>query len=130
VKGYARLGAMFLASAFLFPSVASAAGREERVRLKRGATEVRVSGRLTPARDEARFVIRARAGQTLSVELSGLGPLSGEVVSPSGKSEGQPGGGVFFNERLNESGDYRIHISEGNRGEKRNVQFVLKIQLR
>jgi hypothetical protein len=130
VKGYGRLAAMFLASAFLFTSVASAAGREERIRLKRGATEVRVSGRLTPAKDRARFVIRARAGQTLSVELSGPGPLSGDVISPSGKSEGQPGGGVVFNERLTESGDYRIHISEGNRGEKRNVQFVLKIQLR
>jgi hypothetical protein len=130
MKGHARLAAMFVASAFLFNSVASAAGREERIRLKRGAKEVRVSGRLTPATDEARFVIRARAGQTLSVELSGPGPLSGDVISPSGKSEGQPGGGVFFNERLTESGDYRINISEGNRGEKRNVQFVLKIQLR
>jgi hypothetical protein len=130
VKGYTRLAATFLASAFLFTSVASAAGRDERIRLKRGATEVRVSGRLTPAKSEARFVIRARAGQTLSVELAGPGPFSGEVISPSGKSEGQPGGGVYFNERLTESGDYRIHISEGNRGEKRSVQFVLKIQLR
>ena len=130
MKGYTRLAAMFLASAFLFISAASAAGRVERIRLKRGATEVRVSGRLTPAKSEARFVIRARAGQTLSIELSGPGPFSGEVISPSGKSEGQPGGGVYFNERLTESGDYRIHISEGNRGEKRNVQFVLKIQLR
>jgi hypothetical protein len=130
VKGYTRLAAMFLACAFLLTSAASAAGRDQRIRLKRGATEVRVSGRLTPAKSEARFVIRARAGQTLSIELSGPGPFSGAVISPSGKSEGQPGGGVYFNERLTESGDYRIHISEGNRGERRKVEFVLKIQLR
>jgi len=120
----------FFAGVFLFTSVASTEVREKRINLKRGITDARVSGRLTPAKDEARYVIRAMAGQMLSVELSGPGPLSGEVVSPSGKSEGQPGGGVFFNEKLSETGDYRIRISEGNRGEKRNVQFVLKIQLR
>ena len=106
------------------------AQNEQRVRFKPGTTQIRLNGRLSPQKDEARYIVQAQAGRRLIVELTGPGPLSGEVVSPSGRREGQPGGGVFFDEKLSESGGYLIRISEGNRGEKRNVRFVLKIQLR
>jgi len=116
--------------AFACSSPVSSAEEEQRIRLKPGSTEARISGRLTPKNDEARYVLQASSGQRLTVELTGAGPLSGEVMSPSGKKEGQPGGGVFFDEQLTESGDYRIRISEGSRGEKRNVRFVLRIRVR
>src|SRR5262245_26000617 len=111
-------------------SPVSSAEKEQRIRLKPGSTQARLSGRLTPKNDEARYVLHADGGQRLTVELTGPGPLSGEVVSPSGKQEGQPGGGVFFDQQLTETGDYRIRISEGSRGEKRNVRFVLRIRVR
>jgi hypothetical protein len=121
----ATLLAVLICTAPLWP-----ANQEQRIRLKPGATEARVTGRLTPKNGEMRYVIRGEAGQRLTVTLTGPGPFSAEVISPSGKQEGQPGGGVFFDNRLTETGDYRIRITEGNRGEKRSVRFVLKIQLR
>jgi len=91
---------------------------------------VRIAGRLTAKNDQVDYVLRGNKGQRLMLALMGPGPLSGIVTSPSGKEEGQPGGGVFFDQELIETGDYRIHISEGTRGEKRNVRFVLYIRLR
>ena len=115
---------------FICTSLAFSIVKEQRIKLKPGTTEARVSGRLTPKTFEARYVLKAVAGQRLTAEVTGAGPLSGEVESPSAKLEGQPGGGVFFDESLTETGDYRIRISEGSRAEKRNVSFVLRIQLR
>jgi hypothetical protein len=105
------------------------AEREQRIQLKAGRDEVRINGRLTTKSDHVDYVLRGNKGQRLTLTLMGPGPLSGTVTSPSGKEEGQPGGGVFFDQELTETGDYRIHISEGSRGEKRNVRFVLRIRL-
>jgi len=105
------------------------AEREQRIHLKPGGREVRIAGRLTAKADQANYILRADKDQRLTVRLMGPGPLSGTVTAPSGKEEGQPGGGVFFDQKLIETGDYRIRISEGNRGEKRNVRFELRIRL-
>ena len=105
------------------------AEREQRIHLKPGGREVRIAGRLTATADQAHYIVRANKDQRLTVRLMGPGPLTGTVTSPSGKEEGQPGGGVFFDQKLIETGDYRIRISEGNRGEKRNVRFELGIRL-
>ena len=119
---------LLLVIAFACSSPASAE-KDQRIQLKPNSTEARITGRLTAKNDEARYVLHANGGQRLTAELTGAGPLSGEVVSPSGKQEGQPGEGVFFDEQLTETGDYRIRISEGGRGEKRNVRFVLRIRV-
>jgi hypothetical protein len=121
--------ALFI-SVFICTSPIFSIVKEQRIKLKPGTTEARVRGRLTPKTFEARYVLKAVVGQRLTVEVTGPGPLSGEVESPSAKLEGQPGGGVFFDEWLTETGDYRIRISEGSRAEKRNVSFLLRIQLR
>ena len=105
------------------------AEREQRIVLKPGRSDVQITGRLTAKNDQVHYVLRGNKGQRLTLTLMGPGPLSGTVTSPSGKEEGQPGGGVFFDQELVETGDYRIHISEGNRGEKRNVRFVLRIRV-
>jgi hypothetical protein len=105
------------------------AEREQRIQLKSGRGEVRITGRLTAKNDQVHYILRANKGQRLTLTLMGPGPLSATVTSPSGKEEGQPGGGVFFDQELIETGDYRIHISEGNRGEKRDVRFVLGIRI-
>jgi hypothetical protein len=120
-----------LLAAFSFVSFPIfAASQEQRIRLKPGENEASVRGLLSPKKDEARYVIHAVAGQRLTVELTGPGPLSGEIVLPSGRSEGSPGAGAFFDQKLTESGDYRIRVSEGTRAEKRKSQFILKIRLR
>jgi hypothetical protein len=105
------------------------AEREQRIQLKAGRGEVRITDRLTAKNDQVHYVLRGTKGQRLTLTLMGPGPLSGTVTSPSGKEEGQPGGGVFFDQQLIETGDYRIHISEGSRGEKRTVRFVLRIRI-
>src|SRR5215469_11708253 len=105
------------------------AEREQRIHLRPGGREVRIAGRLTAQADRAHYILRASKDQRLTVTLMGPGPLSGTVTSPSGKEEGQPGGGVLFDRQLIDTGDYRIRISEGNRGEKQNVRFELRIRL-
>ena len=105
------------------------AEHEQRIDLKPGGRELRIAGRLSAKADQAHYILRASKDQRLTVTLIGPGPLSGTVTSPSGKEEGQPGGGVFFDQKLIETGDYRIRISEGNRGEKQNVRFELRIRL-
>ena len=76
--------ALLLCSVTVWP-----ANKEQRIRLKSHATEARVSARLTPKNDEAIYVIRADAGRHLTLTLSGAGPLSGVVTSPSGKKIGR-----------------------------------------
>jgi hypothetical protein len=130
IRNPARPVVVFLVLAVSCTLSLHSAVKEQRIRIKARATEARINGQLTVQNDEARYVLRANSGQRLTAELIGPGPFSATIESPSGKQEGQPGGGVFFDQQLTETGDYHIRISQGSRGEKRNVRFVLKIHLR
>lgn len=113
--------------AFLISSV-PAQKTPQRVSFARGATVARVTGHLNGVRDEALFVLRAGAGQHMRVEINGRGATRGVVIFPSGKQDGGPGG-VVFDDNIDETGDYRIRVTESSMANEWRGSFVLKIEI-
>lgn len=104
------------------------AALERRIRFRRGQTEAQVKGRLNGMADKALFVLRARKGQHMRVEIKGQGATRGWVISPSGEEEGAPGGVIFDNE-LRETGDYRIRVRESQMAEAWKGTFILRVTI-
>ena len=117
----------FLISAGSISSV-RAQRAPQRVTFARGATVARATGYLRGMNDAAEFVLRAKAGQHMRVEINARGATRGMVTFPSGKQEGAPGG-VIFDDNIDESGDYRIGVSESSMGEAWRGSIVLKIEI-
>ena len=117
-----------IAAAMCFISSAHAQKSPHRVSFARGATVARASGYLRGIRDEALFVLRAGAGQHMRVEIIGRGATRGVVIFPSGKQDGGPGG-VVFNDNIDETGDYRIRVTESSMANAWRGSFVVKIEI-
>src|SRR2546425_11243556 len=100
----------------------------QRVTFARGATGARATGYLRGMNDAAEFVLRAKAGQHMRVEINARGATRGMVTFPSGKQEGAPGG-VIFDDNIDENGDYRIGVSESSMGDAWRGRFVLKVEI-
>ena len=104
--------AAIITAAFLIPS-AAAQKAPQRIYFARGATEARAIGYLRGIRDEAVFVLRAKAGQHMRVDIRGRGATRGIVIFPDGQQDGAPGG-VVFDGILPTTGDYRIRVTESS----------------
>jgi hypothetical protein len=100
----------------------------QRVTFARGATVARATGYLRGLNDAADFVLRAKAGQHMRVEINARGATRGMVTFPSGKQDGAPGG-VIFDDNINETGDYRIRVTESSMGDAWRGSFGLKIEI-
>jgi hypothetical protein len=87
---------------------------ERRISFRLGTYGSAVRGYLTPVCNQLFYVLRARAGQHMRVELASAGPGSGQVTFPGGGGAGGRIGtfGVIFDGTLPSSGDYRIRVSE------------------
>jgi hypothetical protein len=88
-----------------------------------------VRGSLRSINDKALFILRARSGQRMRVNISGAGATRGIVIFPSGKQDGAPGG-VIFDDVLTETGDYRIRVTESSMAEEWRGSFVLEVEIR
>src|SRR5437763_14221685 len=99
-----------------------------RINFARGATRATARGYLRGVRDEVFFVMRAQANQHMRVEISGRGATRGVVIFPSGKQDGGPGG-VVFDDKIDETGDYRIRVTESSMADAWRGRFVLKIEI-
>ena len=106
----------------------SAANSQTRIYFGRGATRATARGYLRGIHDEANFVLRARAGQHMRVDIRGRGPTRGMVSFPSGGGEGSPGG-VVFDGTLPDNGDYRIRVTESSMAEAWRGSFTLIIDI-
>ena len=102
-----------LAIAAIMALTNSAGFAQTRVYFARGATRATARGYLRGMRDEANFVLRAKAGQHMRVEILARGATRGTVTFPSGQGDGQPGG-LIFDGILPDTGDYRISVSESS----------------
>lgn len=116
-----------IASAFLISS-APAQKSPRRVYFARGATVARVTGYLRGIRDEAAFVLRAKAGQRMRVDIRGRGATRGIVIFPNGQQDGAPGG-VVFDGILPVTGDYRIRVTESSMANTWSGSFTLIIKV-
>ncbi len=101
---------------------------QTRVYFARGATRATARGYLRGIRDEANFVLRAKAGQHMRVEIKGRGATRGMVTFPSGQGDGQPGG-VIFDGILPDTGDYRISVSESSMADPWRGSFTVTIDI-
>lgn len=126
-----RPPALLLATLFLFSSFAGSTARAKtprRIVFARGATVARATGYLRGVRDEAWFVLRAKSGQHMRVEIRGRGPTRGIIVFPSGKQDGGPGG-VIYDGVIDESGDFKIRVTESSMGEAWRGRFTLTVKI-
>jgi hypothetical protein len=119
------LGLMLLVTQIAWASTTA----ERRIRFKKGQTVACVQGTLHHIHDEASFVLHARAGQHMRVNIIGKGPTRGVVTFPSGQQDGGPGG-IIFDAHLPETGNYRIRVTESSMGEEWEGTFLLNVRIR
>ena len=101
-----------------------------RIRFTTGAISAQVRGRFTPANERVRYVIKARKGDHMVVNIipvtRGL-TMAGTVAFPSGQGDGGPGG-IVMNADLDESGDYTIEVSQHTMGSNYSSgSFILEV---
>jgi hypothetical protein len=122
---------LIILAALVLPDLQASVGAKKvrRIRFKPGATAARVRGSLRGVKDEALFVLHARSGQHMRVNISGAGPTRGIVIFPSGKQDGQPGG-LIFDDTLMETGDYRIRVTESSMADEWRGSFILEVEIR
>lgn len=124
----AKLSWWSLAIALMVMLSNSVVNAQTRIYFARGATRASARGYLRGVNDQALFVLRAKAGQHMRVEISGRGATRGVVIFPSGNQDGGPGG-VVFDDNLNESGDYRIRVTESSMANAWRGSFTVRIDI-
>jgi hypothetical protein len=87
-------------------------------------------GRFTPLNERVRYVIKARKGDHMVVNIipvtRGL-TMAGTVRFPSGQGDGGPGG-IIMNSDLDESGDYIVEVSQHTMGSNyKSGSFILEV---
>jgi hypothetical protein len=112
----------------LIVSAAAPPAAEPYIRFVNGQARAAVSGRLSGSKAVC-YRLRARSGQHMKVSVAADGPISGEVASPSGTREGQPGD-HFYDSDLHESGDYRVCLYESPRAEYWRGGFTMTVELK
>src|ERR1700704_129875 len=123
-----KWSAAVVITAVLFISSASAQKAPQRVYFARGATEARAAGYLRGIRGEVVFVLRAKAGQHMRVDIRGRGATRGMVIFPDGQQDGAPGG-VVFDGILPVTGDYRIRVTESSMANAWSGPFTVIINV-
>ncbi len=107
--------------------------RKVPVHFKKGASQATIHGRIK-GRETIDYVLRARAGQTMTVNLKTSNPMAYFNVLPPGSDEaifiGQVGG-AHFEGKLPESGDYRIRVylipAAARRNESAKYTLTVKV---
>jgi hypothetical protein len=115
-----------LAATLLLSGITAMA--QTRINFAPGATRATVQGNLKGINDEAVYLVGAKTGQHLRVEIKGKGATRGSVTFPSGKSDGGPGG-VVFEGTVPETGDCRIRVTESSMAETWAGSFNLIVDL-
>jgi hypothetical protein len=124
----ARLCCLFLMAVAVIAGATSSTSAQTRIIFARGATRATARGYLRGVRDEVFFVLRAQANQHMRVEISGRGATRGVVIFPSGKQDGGPGG-VVFDDKIDETGDYRIRVTESSMANAWRGNFTVTIDV-
>ncbi len=131
-----RSNLVYVATLLLVTSLASvlavAAQRRppQRIRFLPGSVSTQVRGSFSRQNERPRYVIRARKGDHMVVNIipvtKGL-TMAGTVSSPSGHGDGGPGG-IIFNADLTEAGDYTIEAAQHTMGSNYSAgNFILEI---
>jgi hypothetical protein len=106
------------------------ANAPERIHFIIGAISAQVHGTFSPLNERVRYVIRAKKGDHMVVNIipvtRGL-TMAGTVASPSGKGDGGPGG-IIMNADLEENGDYTVEVNQHTMGSNyKSGSFILEV---
>src|SRR5437762_6195620 len=123
-----RWSGSFVIAAAVIACAVSVAVAQTRIYFGRGATRTTARGYLRGMRDEVNYVLRAKAGQHMRVEIRGRGPTRGMVTFPSGEGEGGPGGEVFDGS-IPDTGEYRIRVTESSMANAWRGSFTLIVDV-
>jgi hypothetical protein len=124
-----RRAVLLVAFILLFHTANPAYAKVTRLRFKRGTTVAIAKGRLRNVRETVFFILKAKAGQHMRVTIAGKGATRGVVIFPSGKQDGQPGG-LIFDGNLDETGDYRIRVTESQMAESWKGIFTITVEIK
>ena len=102
----------------------------QRIRFTTGAISAQVRGTFTPANERVRYVIKARKGDHMVINIipvtRGL-TMAGTVGFPSGQGDGGPGG-IIMNSDLDEGGDYTVEVNQHTMGSNyKSGSFILEV---
>ena len=102
----------------------------QRIRFTTGAISAQVRGTFTPANERLRYVIKARKGDHMVINIipvtRGL-TMAGTVGFPSGQGDGGPGG-IIMNSDLDEGGDYTVEVNQHTMGSNyKSGSFILEV---
>jgi len=117
---------MIIAFGLLLP-IASADTAQE-IKLPAPGQKISVAGKLRGMDDHKEFSFHGDSGTKVKIEVTGDGPVRGEVTFPSGDQEGGPGGDIL-DQALPETGQYQLKISESKMGEEWNGAFTIEISV-
>lgn len=107
-----------------------------RIERPTGGTRVIAKGHISEYDERCKFVVMAKKGERLSVEINAdgwqgeEGPIMvGIVTAPDGSSDGAPGG-LVFDSVLEQTGDYEIIVSQnGAKSRAAQIDFTIKVDL-
>ncbi|HEX8396884.1 MAG TPA: hypothetical protein VF644_05630 [Pyrinomonadaceae bacterium] len=116
------------------PTKSKTASGGDRIRFAPGKSSTVVSGKISSG-DEKTYLVGARAGQTMHVEITEGGANNDVVLYiiapngsyPMGMSGETPEYDGFWNGKLGQSGDYKIVLGAI---ESKNVNFKMSIEIR
>ena len=102
----------------------------QRIRFTIGAISAQVRGIFTPANERVRYVIKAKKGDHMVLNVipvtRGL-TMAGTVRFPSGQGDGGPGG-IIINSDLTEDGDYIVEVNQHTMGSNyKSGTFILEV---
>ncbi len=101
------------------------------IKFKKGAYTAQAKGKFTKINEDVTFNVKAEKGQRMIVKILPLAEglaTAGTVTSPTGESDGQPGG-LVFNSLLKESGYYKIRVTQRPTDHKFPAEFMVEVML-
>lgn len=125
-RDWHRMPAVIISCWLLLTTASGESSRK--IKLPPPGKSVRIAGMLRSMDDHREFVFHGVGGTKVKIELSGAGPLRGVVIFPSGQQEGGPGGKIV-DQRLAETGQYRLKVSESTMGEAWDGAFHVEISV-
>lgn len=131
-QGLKTLGLLLLLCFSSLPALAADDIREARVRFEAGTSGTTVKGHLR-GRDDVDYVLGAKAGQRMTVELHTDNPQNYFNILPPGSSDEAifvgSSAGNRFDGTLPDSGDYRIRVYLMRAAARRDEQarYTLKV---
>jgi hypothetical protein len=111
----------------LMAACATALEAPHTIELPPAGQTIQIAGQLQGMDQVEVFHFFARTGTILKIDISGKGAIRGIVESPSGQTEGGPGG-MILNQELTETGIYRLRVKESTMGEAWQGEFTVRIE--